>query len=128
MKYLQDYTYNFSELLGKTLLDIKIIQNDNQQEIHFIVEDGKYIMMKDPNQDIRIKEIVGNLDDLIGSPIIKTDRSFSTGVIEWSEFWGISIWTFYELATKKGEVSIMWFGKYDENYSEYLDLYFVPNK
>lgn len=120
-------TVAFSELLGKTLISVKSRQNtEHQDEIHFITKDGKYIMTHDQDccETVSIEEIIGNLDDLIGSPIVMAEESSNEGD---DDEWGSSTWTFYKLATNKGYVTIRWYGESNGYYSESVDMYFIPN-
>lgn len=125
MRYSWDNTSSFSELLGKTLLEVKTVQDDYQDEIHFITADGKYIMTHDQDccEDVHIEEIIGNLNDLIGTPIVMAEENSNEGESKW----GTSTWTFYNLATIKGYVTIRWFGESNGYYSESVDMYFIPN-
>ena len=62
---------NINELIGKTLVEIKI--SDSKDEIIFICDEGtKYRMFhyQDCCESVTIDDINGNLNDLIGTPII----------------------------------------------------------
>lgn len=109
----------FNELVGKTLTKIK--QTDDQ--LLFICSDStEYLMCHDQDccEQVLIEDIAGNLDDLIGSPILKasedTDRKNKRDPE--NDYPDSFTWTFYNLATIKGYVTIRWYGTSNGYYSE----------
>ncbi len=67
----------FSDLLGRTLIEVKNFDND---EIQFATDDGKRFRLyhdQDCCESVNVDEIIGNLDDLIGSPLTMADESSS---------------------------------------------------
>lgn len=127
MRYNWNDQCNFSDLLGKTILKIEVRKDEyDQDEIHFITKDGKYIMTHDQNccESVDIEEIIGDLNDLIGNPILMAEETSNEGKTDW----GTNTWTFYKLATMKGYVTIRWYGESNGYYSESVDMYFIPNR
>lgn len=112
------------ELIGQTLS--KIIKKDDR--LVFITTTGKrYIMYHDQDccEDVYIEDIVGDLDDLIGSPIITAREDFnvpSEPMRDGEESW---TWTFYNLATIKGSVTIRWYGSSNGYYSESANVRYI---
>jgi len=113
------------ELLGKVIT--KIDQSNN--ELTFLIEDGtKYKMYHEQDccEDVTIEDINGDLEDLIGSPILQAEEVsdykpiLEEDVKKTNEAleWGSCTWTFYKLATIKGYVTIRWFGESNGYYSE----------
>jgi hypothetical protein len=124
------YYYNcrceLSDLLGKVLTKVSAT-ND---EVTFTVSDGdvyKLVHIQDCCESVYIESIVGDLEDLVGEPILRaeeeqdlfdiirnadkeepTDESYT--------------WTFYKLATRKGYVDIRWYGSSNGYYSEGVDF------
>ena len=110
---------NFEELLGKTLT--KIEQGSYGETLSFTTSDGEVYMSyheQDCCESVLIEDIVGDLDDLIGYPILvaeeNTNRDDTMGKEDLESF----TWTFYKLATIKGYVTIRWFGTSNGYYSE----------
>lgn len=117
------------DLVGKTLTEIR----DNGNELIFIVDDGTQYKMyhaQDCCESVTIEYIVGDLQDLVGSPILKAEevsnyKPTSEEDIQRTEqanSWGSCTWTFYKLATIKGYVDIRWFGESNGYYSESVDF------
>jgi hypothetical protein len=127
------------KLLGKTLT--AIIVSDDRTEILFVTDKGKQYRMyheQDCCESVMIEDVNGNLEDLIGNPILLAEESASNeysaeqlAEIEKEKeeegedyvFWESSFtWTFYKLATIKGYVNIRWFGSSNGYYSESVDF------
>jgi hypothetical protein len=115
---------NFSELTGKTIIDIKGLEKGNDH-VTFVCADGsKYTMYhsQDCCENVEIEDIIGDISDLLNTPILKSEE---TGEPEnfkdphdddtWRESY---TWTFYHLATIKGYVTIRWYGTSNGYYSE----------
>ncbi|MGF2767957.1 DUF7448 domain-containing protein [Bacillus cereus] len=109
----------FDILKGKVLTDIK---QDVPDELLFHTSDGEvYKMYHEQNccESVGIEEIIGDLSDLIGSPITMAEEVTQDGE---ENDWGTSTWTFYKLATIKGYVTLRWLGESNGYYSESVDF------
>jgi hypothetical protein len=125
----------FEDLIGKTL---KVVRFDPQAEdhrIYFEVDDDEQYMLWHRNdccERVYVESIVGDLDDLVGSPILVAEEvcsSQSQGdhiiiesfkpIYDGEESW---TWTFYKLSTIKGSVTIRWYGSSNGYYSERVDF------
>jgi hypothetical protein len=65
----------FEDLKGKVLTGIK---NKDNEEIIFMLDSGeKYYLHHWQNccEDVRVDDVNGNLDDLVGSPILLADET-----------------------------------------------------
>ena len=119
------------ELLGKTLTAINVNEKNGRDTIHFVVEGGNdYVMYhkQDCCESVSIDDINGDLDDLIGSPIMFAD-SATADDWDYSPFFddddydnNSCTWTYYKLATIKGYVDICWYGSSNGYYSESVDF------
>lgn len=109
---------NFSDLLGKTLTTI--VNKDD--ELIFATNEGEIFMAyheQDCCESVRIEDIEGDLNDLIGTPILQAEETTNIedtfGKIKFPDSF---TWTFYKLATIKGYVTIRWLGQSNGYYSE----------
>lgn len=132
-----EYKIPFEKLKGEVIEDILISPNDD--EILIIIEGyGEYIVYKmyhdqDCCESVYIKDIDGDLNDLIGEKLLQCEESsreitqeeihkyFDGGCEVYSKEIvcddGTHEWTFYKLATIKGYVTISWAGFSNGYYS-----------
>jgi hypothetical protein len=127
------------QLLGKTLT--AVVKNEANDEIIFTVDDGTEYKMyhrQDCCESVSIDDINGDLNDLVGSPILVAEENSSSKptpeqIVEkekkkleegddYYEYEDSFTWTFYKLATIKGYVDIRWYGTSNGYYSESVDL------
>ncbi len=135
---------NIKDLVGKVLTKIE----DSEDELIFTCSDGTIYKMyhrQDCCESVYIEDINGDLNSLVGSPILLAEEvSNDSFVMEFENsfklkegcedfYWyyenekGESkpdscTWTFYKLATIKGYVDIRWFGQSNGYYSESVDF------
>lgn len=113
---------HIEELLGKTITRITLPNEDETQDmILFECTDGSAYLMfheQDCCESVEIEDIVGDLDILIGNPLMVADISTNSG----DDNWGSHTWTFYHLATIKGYVDMRWYGESNGYYSEAVDF------
>jgi hypothetical protein len=123
-----NYEYkDVSVLKGKVLTDI--VKTDNE-ELWFYTADGEVYKMyheQDCCESVLIEDVCGDLQDLIGSPILMAEEVHEDGepLDEWDESY---TWTFYKFATNKGSVTIRWYGTSNGYYSESVDFVQVKNR
>ena len=82
-------------------------------------------------EDVHIDEVIGDWNDLIGTPIFLAEV-----VSNWEDpraakneddddYWSLPdslTWTFYKLSTMKGSVTIRWYGTSNGYYSEEVSI------
>jgi hypothetical protein len=123
MSYLE-----VKELIGKTLTKIDVDMEGD--EIIFTCDNGdKYKMYHDQDccESVIIDDINGDINDLIGSPLLVAEELVSQdknpiGVKKPKYQDDSFTWTFYKLATIKGYVDIRWYGDSNGYYSESVDF------
>jgi len=116
---------DFESLLGKVLKEVDVVDNDM---IKFVTVDGEVYNMyhcQDCCECVSIESVVGDVQDLIGVPLLVAEESSSDENpegAEVSEYQDSFTWTFYKLATIKGYVDIRWYGESNGYYSESVSL------
>ena len=126
----------FSDLLGKTLKGVSVVENDGyKNEIIFETTDGdvyRSYHYQNCCEYVIIDDIEGDLRDLIGVPILQAEDVCNTedefGDFKEDEYTESFTWTFYKLATIKGYVTIRWLGESNGYYSESVDFEKVENE
>lgn len=119
------YTYcGIEELVGKTLTSVVNIDNE---ELVFTTTEGdvyKLLHVQDCCETVYMRDITGDLQDLVGSEILLAEEVSSdhtpAGYDE--EYYDSFTWTFYKLATLKGYVDLSWLGTSNGYYSEGVDF------
>jgi hypothetical protein len=112
-----------SKLVGLTLTKI-----EKRRDSILFETDGahQFLMFHDQAccENVTVDDITGDLDDLIGSPILiaeeVTSKKNPDGITK--EYQDSFTWTFYKLATAKGSVTIRWYGESNGYYSETVDF------
>ena len=115
-------TVNINEFIGKTFNSITV--EDSKELIKFITDKEVYNMLHDQDccETVQLDEIHGDLSDLIGSPIITAEERTNSEDNQKDKDDDSFTWTFYELATIKGSVTIRWYGTSNGYYSESVDI------
>lgn len=131
MKLLHERNHKIEELIGKTLSAVQ--KDERDSELLFITEnDGQYLMFHDQSccEKVWLEDISGDLNDLVGMPILKASEdtnSFSdfehdVDMPPLEDNHHSYTWTFYNLATIKGTVTLRWYGTSNGYYSEAVNF------
>lgn len=123
----------FSKLVGKTLVTAEV--NQNRDEITFVTTEGeRYKLLHFPDccESVCIEDIDGDMEDLIGSPILVAEevsnqeldtlRLIAPEVFKAEQGTDSFTWTFYKIDTAQGGVCIRWYGESNGCYSESVDF------
>jgi len=111
---------DFSDLVGKVLIEIKVTQD----KIVFVTDKGeKYKLYHEQDccESVTVEDICGDVSDLLHNPIFVAEESSRADIDnipckdENDESY---TWTFYKLDTIKGGVTIRWYGESNGCYSE----------
>lgn len=118
----------FSDLIGKELSSIVI--NRETWEISFTTTDGDVFLMfhsQDCCENVTLNDVCGELTDLLFSPILQAEENSNqdpiAGVTPGDDSF---TWTFYRIATLKGQVVFRWLGESNGYYSESVDFHKKP--
>ena len=138
-----NFMYNqhvpFNTLQGKTISEITTLTSDRGVVGLTITctDSTRYKLehTQDCCEQVTLEDICGELDDLIGVPLLQAEEIRSrngdnTKIAEALTHYlhptkshdDSFTWTFYRLATTKGSVVLRWYGESNGYYSESVDL------
>lgn len=111
---------NDSVRVIKEMLGVTFAKTDGEK---FETSDGKFYEFYHEQgccESVGVEEIHGDLEDLIGSPILQAE-CVTDYEHESPEHAHSYSWTFYKFATIKGSVTVRWLGESNGYYSESVD-------
>ena len=112
-----------SDMLGKTMVSVVRHPHDEEDVLYFTdTENNRWKMYhyQDCCESVYLEDVVGNLEDLVGSPLLMSELVSSTE--EDLEYGEHCTWTFYKFATIKGYVTLRWYGTSNGYYSEGVEF------
>jgi hypothetical protein len=114
---MQKY-YTYSDILNKIFTSVVATKDT----LTFENEEERFTFLhhQDCCEGVWIEDISGDLQDLIGNPILLAEEVIQDG--ENLAAYESQTWTFYKFATIKGYVDIRWIGSSNGYYSESVDL------
>ena len=108
---------------------LKSVEVDDDQILFTTVDGDVYRMFhsQDCCESVYIESIVGDLQDLVGEPIIRAEEAqdlfdILKNIDKPEDSDESFTWTFYKFATRKGYVDIRWYGSSNGYYSEGVDF------
>jgi len=109
---------------------IKSIQGAaGEREMAFFADDGRvfrFLHHQDCCENVNIEDIAGDLDDLVGSPLVLAEVVSNEDNSERGYNDDSHTWTFYKFSTIKGSVTVRWLGESNGYYSESVDFEVEP--
>ena len=112
---------SFSDLQGVILTSVLGCE-PGSEEVVFTTQAGdiyKMLHFQDCCESVALEDVCGDVADLIGMPILRAEERTSEDVIDGKpEYHESFTWTFYEIATNKGSVTLRWLGESNGYYSE----------
>lgn len=112
------------DMVGKVFT--KVATSDDMLIFENDVECYTFFHSQDCCEYVRIEDIVGDLSDLEGEPLVTASEE--TNLFDLLKNIDKEIkddshtWTFYKFATRKGYVDVRWLGESNGYYSESVDL------
>ncbi len=94
---------------------------EDGERLVFLAEDGRQFRfehVQDCCELVRIEDVCGDLDDLVGSPIVLAEEATNIDEPELEHEPESYTWTFYRFATGKGTVTVRWLGESNGYYGE----------
>ena len=118
-----DTQKGMAQMLGKTF--VKVTGSVDGDEMLFETATGEQFMFahqQDCCETVRINDIVGDLQDLVGEPLLISEEVKGATEPDEEHYESYS-YTFYKFATRKGYVDVRWLGESNGYYSEGVDLF-----
>jgi hypothetical protein len=112
-----------AQMLGKTF--VQVSGSVDGDEMLFETATGERFMFahqQDCCETVRINDIVGDLQDLVGEPLLVAEEVKGATEPDEEHYESYS-YTFYKFATRKGYVDVRWLGESNGYYSESVDLF-----
>ena len=110
---------------GKTF--VEVTGSVGSGEMLFVTATGERFMFahqQDCCESVDINDIVGDLQDLVGEPLLLAEQVSGETPVNFNEMDHESVtWTFYKFATRKGYVDVRWLGESNGYYSESVSLF-----
>lgn len=135
--YVEDKVPFYETLKGLTLKSVRrdvtpdresYFSIDDRENIVMEAEDGRLFILyhaQDCCESVSLEDVVGDLEDLVGSPILEAECVSNIPEQGWLEEAGAQTeyedsftWTYYKFATIKGHVNLRWYGSSNGYYSE----------
>jgi len=105
----------FTRVTGSVGGDQLVFENDTERFVFFHYQDCC--------ECVDINDIVGDLEDLCGEPLLIAEEVSGETPVDFNEMDHESVtWTFYKFATRKGYVDVRWLGESNGYYSEGVSL------
>ena len=111
----------FEDLLGRTLYKAE----SDGEALTLYLSNTNYVRFQhhqDCCEHVYIEDICGDLNDLVGSPLLEAEEvsDYNAGpLVDYEES---HTWTFYKFATRKGFVTVRWYGSSNGYYSESVSV------
>ena len=111
--------HGLKDMIGKVFTSVT--SNGSEMIFENANERFTFYHYQDCCESVYIYDIVGDIEDLVGTPILVAEEVSGTEPAEYrcSES---CTWTFYKFATFKGWVDVRWVGESNGYYSEAVDL------
>jgi hypothetical protein len=111
-------------MIGKVFTQVTGDRGSGQSVIANDRESYVFAHIQDCCESVTVDDIVGDLQDLVGTPILVAEEANGT-VPESYQCNESCSWTFYKFATFKGWVDVRWLGESNGYYSESVDLFHI---
>lgn len=115
------------DMVGKTFKEVRV--SDDKGEMVFVQDDGteyRFYHEQDCCEGVSINDINGDLDFLVGEPLLLADEATNNKELKPSAYAESWTWTFYRFGTRKGYVDVRWLGESNGYYSESVSLVRTP--
>jgi hypothetical protein len=110
-------------MVGKVFTRVTGGVGDGEMVFENATERFVFFHSQDCCESVDINDIVGDLEDLAGEPLLLAEEVSGETPVDFNEMDHESVtWTFYKFATRKGYVDVRWLGESNGYYSEGVSL------
>ena len=112
---------NIENMVGKVFTSVT--QDGGEMVFSNETERFRFFHYQDCCESGNIDDIVGDLSDLVGAPILMAEEVSGEAPVEFDEEYHECVeWTFYKFATIKGYVDVRWLGESNGYYSTSVNM------
>lgn len=119
-----DMQEGLRSMVGRTF--VRVEGSVGSGEMLFVADNGDQFMFthfQDCCESVDINDIVGDLQDLVGEPLLIAEEVQGEVPADFEDEYTESYtFTFYKFATRKGYVDVRWLGESNGYYSESVSL------
>ena len=117
-------TATIQDLVGQTITAVR--KGDDTLEFDTAGHTYRFYHESDCCETVEIEDMIGDLDELIGNPLLVAEEVTHEGVnppdVPVKSDQDSFTWTFYRFQTIKGSVTVRWYGASNGYYSEKVDF------
>jgi hypothetical protein len=116
---------DISHLMNRKLVAITGM-HEHSNQIEFVTDSGdRFRMYSDQyRSNVELVDVYGDWQDLLHSEIVVAEARTQKGPANYAS----ATWTFYELATQKGSITLRWLGTSNGYYSETVNVEHVESE
>jgi len=122
---MNSFEDGFSVLEGKIITKIEGAEKDSER-ITFYTKCGKKYLMwhcQDCCESVSVEDICGDVENILETPILTAYKNSNKDNSHPRDYESESYtWTFYNINTIKGSLTIRWYGTSNGYYSEEVDF------
>ena len=110
------------EIIGKKIVLVEGLETDSEEVIFHLENGDKWKMYHEQDccEAVWLEDIIGNIDNILNSEILKFDEKCQK---KGGKYSGESVtYTFYTIATIKGYLDLRWNGVSNGYHSESVDF------
>jgi len=121
------HSMDIGDMVGYTM--VSVTGNVGEDSLMFTARNGvQFEFYHEPDccESVRIEDIVGDLNDLVGYPLVEAEELSSEPDPPLDHEPDSFTWTFYRFSTVRGTVTVRWLGESNGYYSERVDFRVLP--
>ena len=112
---------NINDMVGKVFTSVT--QDGETMVFENATERFSFFHYQDCCESVSIEDIVGDLSDLVGEPLLIAEEVSGEAPVEFNALeHEVVEWTFYKFATRKGYVDVRWLGESNGYYSTSVSM------